>query len=442
MKCMRFLVDPELDDTVDRCICGIWPASGLSCSYLAPKYFYIAIVWLALTLFAVYCFFLNFKMTIFLLHRHKFRINPANLSSLFITLAMLSEVARHCGYFIRTIGKLDGSHDFHSPTTGMTTLLGSAGLATLSLAWMDIASKSKHLKRGRSNSATANTRRHIKKSKILLYSILVVEVLVFVVLSVFKKVEFMSVVAVVVTGVLLVLMYIGGRRLVAILPEAKPGQLHLGELIQATTRRFFYVTIFTALSGTLLFVARHFILRDGNGDLTFLLMTVALLIMGGATIGGGFIMHNFFWQSQSKARKELMKGKEPTNSNSASVNKSSRLASNISTNIKSTIEFENPVLKLASGKKVLSAAPNVKRKRDFLNQFSHFKSDGALTRPTIGKRTASKLEVQTTSWRETTIGVNIGGEPGEGISKGSLVDDDLAVREKATASFSDVQFRL
>ena len=87
--------------------------------------------------------------------------------------------------------------------------------------------------------------------------------------------------------------------------KAKPGEVDLGALINTTTKRFL-TTFFFTTTGSFMFAytIQFLIYVNGRKDHYGFMLTFSMLLIGCSATGTGWIVHDFFWQSQSKARKE------------------------------------------------------------------------------------------------------------------------------------------
>ena len=93
---------------------------------------------------AGYAGFLSYHV----LKSNKYSINAASATSLLITAGGVSEIARNLSTLLRTLAALDeNGFDALLFTLAISTLTTTQGLMSLALAWLDIAEKSKSMKK-------------------------------------------------------------------------------------------------------------------------------------------------------------------------------------------------------------------------------------------------------------------------------------------------------
>jgi len=342
------------------------------------------VLFLVLIFLFYVAFFKNASMARFLIIRNKSKskLNPAILASIFMSIAMLFEIARHGDYFFRIIGMLDDETISHSQifTSGSAVFFIAASLCTVTLAWIDIAEDSKHLKKssGKHADNPLFPLLDFRKSRIMLYSVLFVIFVMSLFLFWIKLVSLMTIVAMVVQAVLCILMIIGGRGLSAMLPSARPGQVDLGALINRTTKMFLIAFLFNLFGGGIIMTARDLILRNGMRDEYTFILTLGTVFCAVNSGSIGFIMHNFFWVSNEKARKDMMASrinrlaassilKKPSSSKKIELGKSESVPS----------EFTDNPLTRGGGKHKERKSKLTRMSIRFVDRFAAFNSAGS-----------------------------------------------------------------
>jgi hypothetical protein len=283
----------------------MWPTHGSDCETILPDYIYIPTFFILLTIVSFICCCFNCRMTWFMINKHKFKPNAASLSSALITIAMGSETCRHLYFFLRCIGFfVERNHEkVNTGTTAFSMVCVTASLATVSLAWMAIAKKTRHMQQ--STKKEANHYRSLTFwSRILLIVFLSILVITIIVLWVIEKLQYMAAVALIDQLLLFPLLYFGGRMLRQMLPPPKAGQVDLSALMIDFHKKFAFSLLLNLTCCLVLargiWAMYNFNPADYDGDTWKGYKWVSLYITF-ATVGVsvaiqvvGFIMFSFF----------------------------------------------------------------------------------------------------------------------------------------------------
>jgi len=158
---------------------------------------------------AGYAGFLSYHV----LKSNKYSINAASATSLLITAGGVSEIARNLSTLLRTLAALDeNGFDALLFTLAISTLTVTQGLMSLALAWLDIAEKSKSMKKKGGS---------LNKSKLILRGFMGFVLVLCGLLMVTGLQSMFPAIAIVIIIILTVAFYVGGKKLIGILNNDK-----------------------------------------------------------------------------------------------------------------------------------------------------------------------------------------------------------------------------